>query len=180
MKLIVGLGNYPKKYDFTRHNIGFLTLDFLSSQYKFGKWTENKKMLCDITDGILFGYESILIKPRTYMNLSGQSVIKVKNFFKILSQNIIVIHDDIDIAFGKIKISSSRNSAGHNGVKSINSVINDPYIRIRIGVGRPEGKEINIANYVLEKFSEEELKNLHNIFTEVDNKLQTLQPEAYL
>ena len=173
-KLIVGLGNYPKEYYLTRHNVGFLAIDYFCENGNFTQWNENKKMLCDITKGIFFNQECILIKPNTYMNLSGNSVVKVMNFFKIPAKNIIVIHDEIDLSFGTIKITQSRNSAGHNGIKSINSIINDVYNRIRVGIGRPKDSHYDISDYVLGKFNQEEQEKLPIILKQVFNELGML------
>ena len=168
MKLIVGLGNYPKKYHLTRHNIGFLLVDYLQNIGNFDKWKESKKDICDISKGILFKVDCILIKPNTYMNLSGEAVIKVMRFYKICANDLIVVHDDIDLAFGNVKFTQSKNSAGHNGVKSINSVIHDVYNRIRVGVGRPDNPEYDVADYVLSKFTDIELKEIND---EVNEKV---------
>ena len=163
MKLIVGLGNFPKEYNLTRHNIGFLVADKIQEEGDFENWKENKKLLCNMSSGVIYDTNCILIKPSTYMNLSGNSVIQVINFYKIKHSNIIVIHDDIDLKFGVIKTTNSKNSAGHNGVKSINSVIKEQYNRIRIGVGRPESNEYDISDYVLSKFTQKEQNQLDDI-----------------
>lgn len=163
MKLIVGLGNYPKEYNLTRHNIGFLVVDYIQENYNFENWSENKKFICNLSRGFLFDKDCLLIKPNTYMNLSGDSVIKVMQFYKLKAEDLIVIHDELDFDFGIIKTSQSRNSAGHNGIKSINSHIADKYNRIRIGIGRPENKEYDISNYVLSKFTNEEQGKLDEI-----------------
>ena len=162
-KLIVGLGNFPKEYDLTRHNIGFLVVDKIQETGNFDNWKENKKLLCNISSGTFCDTNCILIKPTTYMNLSGNSVIQVAKFYKINHKNIIVIHDDIDLKFGIIKTTNSKNSAGHNGIKSINSHITEQYDRIRIGVGRPENAGYEISNYVLSKFTKEEQEKLDDI-----------------
>ena len=97
MKLIVGLGNYPKEYNLTRHNIGFIMVDYLHDIGDFDTWSENKKLLCNISKGSVFNNDCILIKPNTYMNLSGDSVAKVMHFFKLKPEDLIVIHDEIDL-----------------------------------------------------------------------------------
>ena len=162
MKLIVGLGNYPKEYAYTRHNAGFLMVDFLQQTHEFSSWSENKKLLCQSSQGSINGIDCLLAKPQTLMNLSGDSVIKIIQFYKITTTDLLVIHDEIDLPFSTIKLTQSRNSAGHNGVKSINSYIKDTYNRIRIGVGRPENKDYDISNYVLSKFSETEIQTIKN------------------
>ena len=173
MKLIVGLGNYPKEYTLTRHNIGFLCVDYIQEHNDFENWCENKKLLCNISRGFVNNKECILIKPNTYMNLSGDSVIKVVQFYKIKPQDIVVIHDDIDLAFNVIKTTQSRNSAGHNGVKSINTHIKEAYNRIRIGVGRPVNSDYDISDYVLSKFTKEEQEHFEDIFNNCTLTIKT-------
>jgi len=154
MTLIVGLGNIGNEYKNTRHNIGFIAIDKLLSNLNFT--TINKP----IFKGELFkSGEYLFLKPSTYMNNSGESVEAVKNFYKIENDNIIVIHDDLDLKLGALKFKRGGGSAGHNGLKSIDKHIGNDYHRIRIGIGRPEG-EIKVIDYVLGKFKEEELKKL--------------------
>jgi len=154
MTLIVGLGNIGNEYKNTRHNIGFIAIDKLLSNLNFT--TINKP----IFKGELFkSGEYLFLKPSTYMNNSGESIQAVKNFYKIENDNIIVIHDDLDLKLGALKFKRGGGSAGHNGLKSIDKHIGNDYHRIRIGIGRPEG-EIKVIDYVLGKFKEEELKKL--------------------
>jgi PTH1 family peptidyl-tRNA hydrolase len=169
MKLIVGLGNCSEEYDTTRHNIGFKAVDYLHEfSGVFEPWTDNKKMLCyGFSIGEIFNKKCVLVKPNTYMNLSGNCVIKIMNYYKISSNDLIVIHDDADFDFGIIKTSQSRNAAGHNGVKSINSVVIGDYTRIRVGIGRPDENKFDIANYVLSKFTTSERREMDNIFANV-------------
>ena len=174
MKLIVGLGNYPKEYTNTRHNIGFLALDYIYNNWSFDNWKEDKKLKGIISKGFFEQKECFLLKPQTFMNLSGESVIKVIKFYKIKTEDMIVIHDDIDLNFAIIKPTLSRNSAGHNGIKSINSVINDNYKRIRIGVGRPIDKRFDISDYVLSKFSQQENEKIQDIMEKLILTLKTI------
>ena len=160
MKLIVGLGNPGKKYEFNRHNIGFLALDYLIDEFKASKISSKFK-------GELFkAGEYLLLKPNTFMNLSGESVVLVKDFYKINNEDIIVIHDDIDLKVGALKFKRGGSSGGHNGLKSIDKYVGNDYYRVRIGVGRPERKE-EVVKYVLSDFSKDELncikKNFENI-----------------
>lgn len=174
MKLIAGLGNYPKEYNLTRHNAGFIAVNYIQEHNNFEDWNESKKFLCDISKGELFNQDVILIKPNTYMNLSGDSVIKVMNFYKLKAEDLIVLHDELDFNFGVVKVSQSRNSAGHNGIKSINSYVKEQYNRIRIGIGRPENKDYDISNYVLSKFTKEEQEKLDEISKNVVLTIKTL------
>ena len=108
------------------------------------------------------------------MNLSGDSVAKVMHFFKLKPEDLIVIHDEIDFEFGIVKTSQSRNSAGHNGVKSINSIVSQPYNRIRVGVGRPENKDFDISDYVLSKFTTKEQEKIDNIAENVVENIKEI------
>ena len=186
LKLIVGLGNYPKEYRYTRHNIGFLVVDAIKDGdftwqghngvdlCDFSNWEDDKKFNGCISSGVLFGTNCLLLKPKTYMNLSGESVIKVVNFYKIDTKDIIVIHDEADIDFGKIKVSNSQSSAGHNGIKSINQYLKNKYNRIRIGIGRPKNEKQELSNYVLSKFTDDEMEQIPSIFTNSVLTLKTL------
>jgi PTH1 family peptidyl-tRNA hydrolase len=164
MKLIVGLGNPGKKYELNRHNIGFLILDGIAhdknEEFKFFK--NSLKSLVIQTE--IENEKVILLKPQTFMNLSGDSVLEVAHFFKILPEDILVIHDDLDLPFNVIRLKFSGGDGGHNGLKSITkSLGTQNYYRIRVGIGRPENKLIDISDYVLSDFSKEEEQNLNEI-----------------
>jgi len=140
MKLIVGLGNPGSKYEKTRHNIGFMVIDFLIQSEQF----DSKKIK--------------LIKPQTMMNNSGQEVKSIADYYKIPAQDILVIHDDIDLPLGQIKIQQNRSSAGHKGVQSIiDSLGTKDFIRMRIGI-RPEELTIDTEKFVIQKFTPQEQK----------------------
>lgn len=144
MYLIVGLGNPEEEYSKTRHNMGFNTINKLSQQYNIDVKQNKFQALCG--SGIIEKEKVILLKPQTYMNLSGNSVKEVVDFYKIEKEKILVIYDDMDIEPGKIKIRKKGSSGGHNGMKSIIQMIGtEDFPRIRIGIGRPEhnGDEIN-------------------------------------
>ena len=174
MKLIVGLGNFPKEYDNTRHNVGFAMIDKIQENGIFSSWQENKKFKGQIATGTFENEECILLKPSTYMNLSGESVGLVMKFYKLKPQDLIVIHDEVDFEFGVVKTSTSRNSAGHNGIKSINSYVAEGYNRVRVGIGRPKHDSHNITNYVLGKFTESELNEMENISEKTILTIKTL------
>lgn len=159
MALFVGLGNPGTRYEETRHNIGFKVIDKLVSD--FGARDISKSTF----EGQLFKYSShLFIKPTTYMNLSGKSVLAVKQFYKIEPEDIIVIHDDIDLPFGALRFKCGGGHGGHNGLKSIDSVIGKEYLRVRVGVGKPEHKS-QVADYVLHDFSTEEQSHLNGLIT---------------
>lgn len=164
MHLIVGLGNFGKEYEKTRHNFGFLALDQIVEKYGFTAM--GKKFSSEVFVGEISRKKIIALKPQTYMNLSGQAVIEAVQFYKIPLANIIVLHDEIDIPLGKIKVKIGGGSAGHNGLKSIDSAIGKEYHRIRLGVGRPSNAEFDIADYVLSKFSKEEMAEVKKIIDE--------------
>lgn len=155
MHLLIGLGNFGKEYAKTRHNFGFLALDQIIADH--GLSAMGKKFSSEVFSGEIFGKKVIALKPQTYMNLSGQAALEAVQFYKIPLQNIIVLHDEIDIQLGKIKVKIGGGSAGHNGLKSLDGAIGKEYWRIRLGVGRPENKEFEVADYVLSKFAPGEL-----------------------
>lgn len=154
MYLIVGLGNPGKEYEKTRHNMGFMTIDKLSQKMNVELQKEDFKGIYGKT---IFNNEKvILLKPLTYMNLSGESIIEIVNFYKIPLENIIVIYDDIDIEIGKFKIRKKGSSGTHNGMKSvIQNLGSTEFARIRVGIGKPQSNE-DLANFVLKKISEDE------------------------
>ncbi|APR98425.1 aminoacyl-tRNA hydrolase [Wolbachia endosymbiont of Folsomia candida] len=150
MHLIVGLGNPGGQYELTYHNIGFILVDAICKHWNFQPFSKKADYL--ITSGMVNGSKVILLKPYSFMNNSGIPVSKIRNFYKILLGNVVVIHDDADLLLGRIKIKQGGSSAGHNGLKSIDSFIGNDYWRLRFGVGRPEDQR-SLANYVLSKFS---------------------------
>jgi len=150
--LIVGLGNPGSDYAQTRHNIGFMVVDELIKKLNASNLSSSSFL------GECYKFKNhFLLKPMTYMNLSGNSVIKVKNFYKI--ENVVVIHDDLDLPFGSLRFKEAGGHGGHNGLKSIDANISRQYIRVRMGIGKPEHKG-EVASYVLSKFSIEEEKYL--------------------
>ena len=151
MFLIVGLGNPGTEYAGTRHNVGFMAADFLQQKFGFGPYRD--KFDGEIAEGKIGSEKVYLLKPHTYMNLSGNAVVKAANFYKILPQNIVVIHDDMDLPVGKIKSKNGGGSGGHNGIKSIDAAITPNYNRVRIGVGHPQGVGDAVVNHVLSRFS---------------------------
>ena len=156
IKLIVGLGNVGGKYALTRHNVGFLFVDALAQTFDFSGFKE--KFKGEFSKGRIDSHPEILLKPHTFMNLSGQSVQPAMQFFKIKPEELLVVHDDIDLKFAEVKIKCGGGDAGHNGLKDITRTIGKDYWRLRIGIGRPEFGEI--SDYVLQKFSKEQLDSL--------------------
>ncbi len=163
MKLIVGLGNPGPTYQSTRHNIGFMVIDKLIEELNPNNITKKS------FEGELYkSKDLLLLKPTTFMNLSGKSVQSVSHFFKIDLDNILVIHDDIDLSFGALKIKKGGGHGGHNGLRSIDSLLGKEYNRLRLGVDKPSRKEM-VANYVLGKFNSDEQKLLDNFIEYASN-----------
>ncbi len=158
MFLVVGLGNPGEEYAKTRHNIGFMAADEIYSRYNFSPFKAKFEGL--LSEGKIGEQKILLLKPQTFMNLSGNSVSKVANFYKIEPENIIVIHDDKDLALGKLKAKIGGSAGGHNGLKNIDSQIGPNYNRIRIGVGSPQEHHTDTVNFVLSRFSKTEMEIL--------------------
>lgn len=157
MKLIVGLGNPGRKYEKTRHNLGFKVIDFIAERNKIDVDRESFRGL--FGRGKIKGEDVILFKPQTYMNLSGQAVLEIVNYFKIETEDIFIIFDDMTLPVGKIRLRLSGSAGGHNGMADIIRLLHTNEIkRIRIGIGEPE---FNSVDYVLSKPSKEEQKLLN-------------------
>lgn len=176
MFLIVGLGNPGREYDMTRHNIGFEVIDYMAD--RLGVKMNKLKFKAIYGETIIGGEKVYLVKPQTYMNLSGESLIEFKNFFKIPIENIIVISDDIDIEMGKIRIRSKGSAGTHNGLKSIIYNFNgDTFPRVRIGVGSPTHKDYNLADFVLGKFSKDDIPIMEDAIISAAKAAQTIVKE---
>lgn len=171
MHLIVGLGNIGDKYQLTRHNVGFLVIDEIAKSLTTSNINKANFKACVQKSGY-----NLLIKPNTYMNHSGESVGAIKEYYKIDMENIIVIHDDLDLPFGTVKFKIGGGHGGHNGLRSIDSHIGKEYIRVRIGIGKPANKE-DVANYVLSNFSKEELNNLKGIISHTIKAIDALKSD---
>lgn len=175
MKLIIGLGNSGEKYKLTRHNAGFLCADFLQKEWDFAPFVLDKKMSADISNGIINNEKVSIVKPQTFMNLSGEAILKLLQFYKLSPSDIAVIHDDLDIALGKFKVATTSRSAGHNGVQNIIDTLGTKnFLRARLGIGRQarlsidtSSNQLSSEDFVLQNFSPEELVELKKIFPEV-------------
>lgn len=167
MQLIVGLGNPGNEYERTRHNVGFMLLDTLYEQWEFPPFSDEKRFLALISTDTLNGEKVLLVKPTTFMNRSGDAVATIVHFYKITPSDITVIHDDLDIPFGTIKITDSSRAAGHNGVQDIIDALGTQnFPRIRIGISRPKDGHLP-ADHVLDRFTPEEESKLPDIFASV-------------
>lgn len=171
MYLIVGLGNPEPEYANTRHNIGFDVINELANQCKIQISKNKFKGLYG--EGNINGEKVILLKPQTYMNLSGESIIQFKNFYKISNENIIVVYDDIDLELGALRIRKSGGAGTHNGMKSVVSVIGKDFTRIRIGMGEPYNKA-DIINYVTGKISKKEREVLDETIIDAVNSIKEI------
>ena len=171
MHLIVGLGNIGEQYQLTRHNVGFLVIDEITKSLQSSNINKSNFK----ADLLKSGY-NLYVKPTTYMNNSGQAVVAIKDYYKIDIEDIIVIHDDLDLPFGTVKFKVGGGHGGHNGLRSLDSHIGKDYIRVRIGIGKPEDKS-QVANYVLSNFSKEELNKLEGIITHTIKAIEALKSE---
>ncbi|WP_198305560.1 aminoacyl-tRNA hydrolase [Arcobacter vandammei] len=156
MYLVVGLGNIGENYQNTRHNIGFLVIDYITKSLN----TSNVNNSNFQSTLLKSGY-NLFSKPTTYMNNSGIAVKNIMDYYKVDLENIIIIHDDLDLPFGTVKFKIGGGHGGHNGLKSLDSHITKEYIRVRVGIGKPKDKE-DVANYVLSDFSKEQFEELNS------------------
>jgi PTH1 family peptidyl-tRNA hydrolase len=168
---IVGLGNFGDKYLLTRHNVGFIIVDFLASYYGFSDYKDQfKALVCakPIADKKVF-----LIKPQTYMNLSGEAVQAFASFYKMPPTDFIIIQDDVDMDFGKCRYKTMSGDGGHNGIKDIQNRIGKNIHRLKIGIGRPEGRQ-ETSDFVLGKFSKDELFHIETLAGLIAKNLEFL------
>ena len=161
MQLIVWLWNPWEKYTFTRHNIGFMFVDFLHKKEQFSDWKYESKFKSEISTGVLSWEKILLVKPQTFMNLSGEAVEKICQFYKLKNSDFIVIYDDKDMDFGKIRVRETGSAGGHNGVKDIIRYFWNDWKRIKVWVGKTPEK-FDTADWVLSNFNEEERIDIEN------------------
>lgn len=172
MHLIVGLGNIGDKYELTRHNVGFLVIDEMTKSL-----TTSNINNSNFHSTLLKSGYNLFSKPTTYMNNSGLAVHAIMEYYKIDLEDIIVIHDDLDLPFGSVKFKVGGGHGGHNGLRSLDSHIGKEYIRVRIGIGKPKDKS-DVANYVLSNFSKEELNKLQDIIAHTIKAIEALKIET--
>ncbi len=165
--LIVGLGNPGKKYDNTRHNIGFACIDKFADALGFGLWSDKKNLKSQFTMQRHGDIQVILTKPTTFMNLSGQAVQQTANYYKIPPEQIVVVYDELDVPFGQIRMRRGGSSAGHNGIESLISHLGDNFGRVRIGIASNNQEKMDSADFVLAKFSKEETAQITSLKREV-------------
>jgi len=173
LNLLVGLGNPGQEYVGTRHNVGFEVINRLSANYNMNTFSNKFHGLYSKISSNNF----VLLKPLTYMNASGASVVEASKFFKILPERIFVFHDDLDLEIGKLKIKIGGGNGGHNGLRSIDQYIGSNYWRIRIGISRPEHSG-DIANYVLKKFTKEQNEIIDMMIEKIIKNINVLLVEG--
>lgn len=171
--LVVGLGNPGPRYETTRHNVGFLVADILAERMGSG-FKVHKKSGAEVTTGRLGGRSVVLAKPRTYMNESGRHVGPLAKFYSVAPADVVVLHDELDIDFGRIRLKFGGGEGGHNGLKSVASALGTKdFQRVRIGVGRPPGRQ-DPAAFVLENFNSRERPELGTILEQAADATELL------
>ena len=171
MLLFVGLGNPTQDSENNRHNVGFKIIDAINK--KFGLSKQKPKFKGLLTTGNIEGEKVYAIKPLTFMNNSGICIRELLEYFKFDAEDVVVFHDDLDVEFGKIKAKFGGSSAGHNGIASIDKFIGKDYSRVRIGIGKPQ-TPIEIADYVLQNFDEDELAGINKISDNITDSIGDL------
>ncbi|MDH7481810.1 MAG: aminoacyl-tRNA hydrolase [Armatimonadota bacterium] len=170
MKIIVGLGNPGRKYQGTRHNVGYMTVDLLSRRHHIP--IRARALRAHIGQGIIAGQEVVLAKPLTFMNLSGQAVSALVRKYQVTPADLIVISDDVNLPLGRLRIRASGSAGGHGGLKSIiNELGTEDFPRIRIGIGMPAG---DMVDYVLSKFSRSEMPIIREVISRAADAVETI------
>ena len=173
MHLIVGLGNPGREYEKTRHNVGFVAIDYLASQLGIKMGKLKFKAICG--EGFIGNEKCILMKPQTFMNLSGESVRDAAEFYKIAPEDIIVMYDDVNLETGKVRIRPSGSAGGHNGIKSIIQHLgSDNFPRIKLGVGEKPHPDFDLADYVLSGFTKDEIPQMKQAMEKACKALELL------
>jgi len=171
-KLVAGLGNPGKKYTNTRHNIGFMVADELAKSYNLS--FQSSRFDAEVARGEVEGKKLTLVKPLSFMNLSGQPLYRVADYFKITCEDMVVVYDDMDLAFGRIQVKQKGGHGGHKGVKSIMETFGeDSFIRLRVGIGRPTMRQ-SAANYVLNEFDKDEKSVLSKLLEKAKDAVVTV------
>jgi len=171
MKLIVGLGNPGAKYAANRHNIGFMAVDRIASDHGFSPW--KSAFRGRVAEGRLGSEKVVLLKPETFMNLSGESVRAAMGWHKLTPADVIVLHDELDLAPGKLRLKQGGGHAGHNGLRSIHAHIGESYARVRLGIGHPGHKDA-VAHYVLHDFTKADADWLDDLLRGISDGAEAL------
>lgn len=173
MKLVVGLGNVGREYSGTRHNAGFIVVDQLAKKHD-ASWDHQPRFFAYTTTLLVGTHKVMLAKPDTLMNRSGKAVVALKSFFKLATEDIVVVSDDLDLAFGKIRVRTGGSSGGQNGLKSIIESIGADFVRLRVGVAGQERPHKDASNYVLSPFSDYENKHLPGVISKAIESLEEI------
>lgn len=171
MFIIAGLGNPGRQYQMNRHNIGFMAVDEIKRHYDFHPWS--KKFQAEVASGTIGNQKVLLLKPQTFMNLSGQAIGEALRFYKADCSDLYVLHDEMDLAPGKLRVKFGGGSGGHNGIKSIDNHCGKEYHRLRLGIGHPISKEL-VHNYVLGDFSKDDQSWLDQFLSAIANHIGLL------
>lgn len=171
MLIIAGLGNPGPKYQNNRHNVGYMAADAIHRRHSFSPWS--KKFSALVADGRLGGEKVLLVKPQTFMNLSGQSVGEAMRFHKLGPENLVVLYDELDLAPGKIRVKTGGGAGGHNGIKSIDAHCGKEYRRVRVGIGHPGAKHL-VTNHVLGDFAKVDAEWLDPLLDAIADKADLL------
>ena len=163
--LIVGLGNPGREYERTRHNVGFMALDYIAG--RIGADARDLKQMALTGRGMLEGRRVLLVKPQTYMNRSGESVGALLRYYKLTPDRLIVVYDDVSMALGKLRVRLKGSAGGHNGVKSIIETVGDEWARVKVGVGGKPHPEYDLADWVLSRFTADELKAIQDDYERI-------------
>ena len=171
MKLFVGLGNPGADYAGHRHNVGFMALDRIAADHGFGPWKKSGKAL--VSEGRIGGEKVVLLKPQTFMNASGEAVQAAMAFHKLPLADLMVFHDELDLAPFKVRVKQGGGHAGHNGLRSLHAHIGDAYARVRLGIGHPGHKDA-VAGYVLHNFAKAEADGLEELLRGISDGVAAL------
>jgi len=175
MKLIVGLGNPGDKYKKTRHNAGFMAVDYLAKHFGLGMFKNSDRFKAELLEGNINAENTFLMKPQTFMNRSGDAVQSVMHFYKIKIEDLIVIYDEAELPFGTIRVRPDGSAGGHNGMKSIIKMLGaQDFVRIRIGIKPPENFKGALEDYVLGKITKDQEDDMNSVIQQIPNILDTL------
>lgn len=169
--LLTGLGNPGARYEHNRHNVGFMALDAIAAHHGFSGWTQKFQGL--VCEGSVNGKKVFLLKPQTFMNLSGESAGALARFYKIPAETIIVLHDELDLPPARLRVKRGGGHGGHNGLKSIDAHLGADYQRVRIGIGHPGDKDM-VSPYVLSDFSKEEMPVMQSLCAAIARHISLL------
>ncbi len=171
MLVIAGLGNPGAKYANNRHNVGYMAADAIARRHSFSPWS--KKFQAEIASGTLAGEKVLLVRPQTFMNLSGQAVGEALRFHKLTPADLVVLYDELDLAPGKVRIKTGGGAGGHNGIRSLDAHVGKDYRRVRIGIGHPGDKEM-VHNHVLGDFAKADRAWLDPLLDAIADNAETL------